>query len=95
MNIPLYVTSHKPRKTLPDEVIKLARKWNARRIYANIEYQVDELRRDIRLVHLATMASMRAEYFSDRCVVEPGALATKEGRQYAVCLWFLERIPIY
>ncbi|CCO28156.1 deoxyribodipyrimidine photo-lyase [Rhizoctonia solani AG-1 IB] len=84
MNIPLYVTSHKPRKTLPDEVIKLARKWNARRIYANIEYQVDELRRDIRLVHLATMASMRAEYFSDRCVVEPGALATKEGRQYAV-----------
>ncbi|QRW16282.1 deoxyribodipyrimidine photo-lyase [Rhizoctonia solani] len=84
MDIPLYVTSHTPRKTLPDEVIKLARKWNARRIYANIEYQVDELRRDIRLIHLATMASVRAEYFSDRCVVEPGALATKEGRQYAV-----------
>ncbi|ELU45586.1 putative DNA photolyase [Rhizoctonia solani AG-1 IA] len=80
MDIPLYVTSHTPRKTLPDEVIKLARKWNARRIYANIEYQVDELRRDIRLIHLATMASVRAEYFSDRCVVEPGALATKEGR---------------
>ncbi|KAH7343501.1 DNA photolyase, FAD-binding/Cryptochrome [Rhizoctonia solani] len=84
MNIPLYVASHEPRKTLPEEVIKLARKWNARRIYANIEYQVDELRRDMRLVHLATMASIRAEYFSDRCVVEPGALATKEGRQYAV-----------
>ncbi|CAE7204149.1 unnamed protein product [Rhizoctonia solani] len=84
MNIPLYVTSHKPRKTLPEEVIRLARKWNARRIYANIEYQVDELRRDMRLVHLATMATMRAEFFSDRCVVEPGALATKEGKQYAV-----------
>ncbi|CUA69414.1 deoxyribodipyrimidine photo-lyase [Rhizoctonia solani] len=84
MNIPLYVTSHTPRKTLPEEVIKLARKWNARRIYANIEYQVDELRRDMRLVHLGTMASIRTEYFSDRCVVEPGALATKEGKQYAV-----------
>ncbi|KAJ1308941.1 hypothetical protein OPQ81_004624 [Rhizoctonia solani] len=89
MHIPLFVTSHKPRKTLPDEVIKLARKWNARQIYANIEYQVDELRRDARLVHLATMASIRAEYFSDRCVVEPGALATKEGKQYAVYSpWF-------
>lgn len=84
LHIPLYVTSHKPRKTLPEEVIKLSRKWGARRLYASIEYEVDELRRDLRIIHLATMGNIRAEFFSDRCVVEPGALATKEGKQYAV-----------
>ncbi|KAG8727512.1 hypothetical protein FRC12_022451, partial [Ceratobasidium sp. 428] len=84
LNIPLYTASHTPRKTLPDEIIKLARKWGATRLYANIECEVDELRRDLRIVHLATLSSIRAEFFSDRCVVEPGALATKTGNQYAV-----------
>ncbi|KAG8693702.1 hypothetical protein FRC08_008957 [Ceratobasidium sp. 394] len=84
LNIPLYTASHTPRKTIPEEIIKLARKWGAARLYANIEYEVDELRRDLRIVHLATLANIRVEFFSDRCVVEPGALATKSGNQYAV-----------
>ncbi|KAG9086554.1 hypothetical protein FRC06_003028 [Ceratobasidium sp. 370] len=84
LNIPLYTASHTPRKTLPEEIIKLVRKWGAARLYANIEYQVDELRRDLQIVHLATLGNIRVEFFSDRCVVEPGALATKSGNQYAV-----------
>ncbi|QRV87506.1 deoxyribodipyrimidine photo-lyase [Ceratobasidium sp. AG-Ba] len=84
LNIPLYTTTHTPRKTLPDEVINIVRKWGATRLYANIEYEVDELRRDLRIVHLATLGNIRADFFSDKCVVEPGALATKTGNQYAV-----------
>ncbi|KAG8745769.1 hypothetical protein FRC10_007030 [Ceratobasidium sp. 414] len=84
LNIPLYTASHTPRKTLPDEIIKLVRKWGAARLYANTEYQVDELRRDLQTVHLATLGNIRVEFFSDRCVVEPGALTTKSGNQYAV-----------
>jgi deoxyribodipyrimidine photo-lyase len=93
LSIPLYTASHTPRKTLPDEVIKLARKWGAARLYANIEYEIDELRRDLRIVHLATMGNIRAEFFSDRCVVEPGALATKTGNQYAVGTFYSGDFP--
>ncbi|QRW01681.1 deoxyribodipyrimidine photo-lyase [Ceratobasidium sp. AG-Ba] len=34
LNIPLYTTTHTPRKTLPDEVINIVRKWGATRLYA-------------------------------------------------------------
>ncbi|GJE84507.1 DNA photolyase [Phanerochaete sordida] len=49
LNIPLRVITHSPRNTLPERVVEILSEWNAARLFANIEHEVDELRRDIRV----------------------------------------------
>jgi deoxyribodipyrimidine photo-lyase len=36
LNIPFYVTSHAPRKTLPQKVIELMQSWGAKSLFANV-----------------------------------------------------------
>ncbi|KAF8314757.1 hypothetical protein DL93DRAFT_2057858 [Clavulina sp. PMI_390] len=84
LNIPLHVLTQSPRKTIPKAVVELARSWGATQIFGNIEYEVDELRRDMEVVKLCNESSMRASFLADKLIVEPGKLATKQGKQYAV-----------
>ena len=53
LNIPLHASLHSKRRTLPSHVISLLQSGNAIRLFANIEYEVDELRRDITVCNLA------------------------------------------
>ncbi|EPQ59913.1 hypothetical protein GLOTRDRAFT_26515, partial [Gloeophyllum trabeum ATCC 11539] len=84
LHIPLYVTEHKPRRDIPRLLIDLLQQWNARSLHANIEYEVDELRRDIAVCRLAKGAQIRTDFVHDRCLVDPGAVFTKDGRVYTV-----------
>ncbi|KAF9653387.1 hypothetical protein BDM02DRAFT_3087670 [Thelephora ganbajun] len=84
LNIPLYVTTHTPRRNLPTGVIDLLKQWNAKELYANIEYEVDELRRDIRILELAKQEGIRCTFIHDKLVVEPGTLFTQQGKPFAV-----------
>ena len=52
LNIPLHASLHSKRRTLPSHVISLLQSGNAIRLFANIEYEVDELRRDITVCNL-------------------------------------------
>ncbi|KAH9844228.1 DNA photolyase [Rhodofomes roseus] len=89
-HIPLYTTSHTPRTTLPDYVLSLLKQWKATTLFANIEYEVDELRRDIKLCELAKKdGGIACTFVHDRCIIPPGQVLTKDERGYTVYSPFL------
>lgn len=77
MNIPLHTFTHTKRKTMHEKVLEVVQSWNAQDLFANIEYEVDELRRDYNILEPAKQAGIACHLFHDRCLVEPGAVKTK------------------
>ena len=53
-------------------------------MYANIEYEVDELRRDIKILELAKQQGIKCSFVHDKLLVEPGTLFTQQGKPFAV-----------
>lgn len=98
LDIPLHVETVARRRRIVPRVLELAREWRAGRLFANMEYEVDELRRDARLVRLGAeggsgggnsgetgdAAAVAVDIVHDTCIVPPGALTTGAGRQYSV-----------
>jgi deoxyribodipyrimidine photolyase len=89
LNVPLHVSLHSKRRTLPSHVISLLQSVNATRLFANIEYEVDELRRDITVCNLAKDKGILPNFFHDKLIVEPGLLSTKQGKPFSVCFYTL------
>ncbi|GAA5930904.1 cryptochrome/photolyase family protein [Sporobolomyces koalae] len=90
-DVPLFTFSHDKRKEIPSLLCKKLAEWNAAGIFSNIEYEVDELRRDTEIVKLVKEARKsgngfagKAEFLMDLCVVAPGKVVTKQGKPYAV-----------
>ncbi|KAI9801841.1 MAG: hypothetical protein M1833_002155 [Piccolia ochrophora] len=89
LDVPLHVESIAKRKTIPNRIIELAQEWGASHIFANIEYEVDELRREARLTRSCLDHGIAFNTFPDTCVVAPGELKSGTGNQYAVYSpWF-------
>ncbi|KAJ7781112.1 DNA photolyase, FAD-binding/Cryptochrome [Mycena metata] len=84
LHIPLHVVTQPNRRTLPQAVIALVEELDASAIYANIEYEVDELRRDTQVCKAAKSKGIGAILVHDKCVVEPGVVETKQNRAYSV-----------
>lgn len=84
LDIPLHIETVLERNELPDRLLELAESWGASHIYANIEYEVDELRRETRLVRKCLDHSVAFHALHDACVVAPGKLSSQQGNQYAV-----------
>jgi deoxyribodipyrimidine photo-lyase len=76
LDIPLHIEVVEPRKGIPARIVELMKEWDATELYANIEYEVDELDRDERLIRAAGAARNRVTYSHDQCVVEPGAIVS-------------------
>ncbi|KZT12525.1 DNA photolyase [Laetiporus sulphureus 93-53] len=90
LHIPLYTRTHTPRTDIPAYVLSLLKEWNATRLYANIEYEVDELRRDIKVCELAKQTGKVAcSFIHDKCIVPPGMVLTKTEKPYMVYSPFL------
>ncbi|KAK7756958.1 DNA photolyase phr1 [Diatrype stigma] len=84
-DIPLHIETVPRRRDVVPRVLALARDaWGARQLYAAAEYEVDELRRDARLVRAGAARGVAVDVVHDTCVVPPGQLHTGAGRQYAV-----------
>ncbi|KAI4869692.1 deoxyribodipyrimidine photo-lyase [Hypoxylon rubiginosum] len=89
LDIPLYVETVEKRKDIPERVVDFMEEWGASHLYANIEYEVDELRREARMVKMFAERGLAMEVFHDTCIVPPGELHTGAGKQYAVYSpWF-------
>lgn len=89
LDIPLLVETVEKRKEIPKHIVGLMEEWGANHLYANIEYEVDELRREAEMVKLCAEKGLTMELFHDTCIVPPGALHTGTGKQYAVYSpWF-------
>ncbi|KAI0457444.1 CDP photolyase [Xylaria acuta] len=84
LDIPLYVETVEKRKEIPNRIIDFMEEWGASHLFANMEYEVDELRREAKMVKMCADRGLAMEVFHDTCVVPPGALTSGSGKQYAV-----------
>lgn len=84
LDIPLYMETQEKRKNVPNRILELCEQWGASHLFANIEYEVDEMRREAKLVRLLADKGIAFETAHDSCVVTPGALQSQQGKQYAV-----------
>jgi deoxyribodipyrimidine photo-lyase len=84
LNIPLYVETVEKRKKIPGRVLELLEEWGASHLYTNVEYEVDELRREASLVRTTLERGIAMDVLADTCVVSPGELQSGSGKQYAV-----------
>ncbi|KAH8679741.1 putative Deoxyribodipyrimidine photo-lyase [Tricladium varicosporioides] len=89
LDIPLYVETVEKRKAIPGRILELLEEWGASHLFTNAEYEVDELRREAKMVRLCLENSIAMDVFPDTCVVSPGELASGTGKQYSVYSpWF-------
>lgn len=89
LDIPLYVETVEERRQIPARIVDLMGEWGASHLYANMEYEVDELRREAKLVRMLAEKGMCMHLMHDTCVVPPGRLRSGSGKQYAVYTpWF-------
>lgn len=102
LDIPLHMETQEKRNAIPKRIVELCQQWGAKNLYANIEYEVDELRREAKLVRLCADNDINFTATHDTCVVTPGALASQQGKQYSVYtpwyrswLAFLKENPDY
>ncbi|OAA55285.1 deoxyribodipyrimidine photo-lyase [Niveomyces insectorum RCEF 264] len=86
LNIPLWIETADKRQQVPDRVLARLQTWGASHLFANMEYEVDELRRDAKLVRRCAAQGIAMTVIHDTCIVPPGTLAssTGNGRPYAV-----------
>lgn len=87
-DIPLFTFTHDKRKEIPSVLCKKLEEWGAAGVFANLEYEVDELRRDTEILKLVKEARKsgkgfagKAEFLKDVCVVAPGDVTTKVSSQ--------------
>lgn len=84
LDIPLYVETVEKRKNIPGRIFELCEKWGASHLFANKEYEVDELRREARMIREGLRKGIAFTVEPDTCVVAPGELKSGAGTQYAV-----------
>lgn len=89
LDIPLYVETVEKRKAIPERIFQLCDDWGVSHLYTNIEYEVDELRREALMTRKGLEKGIAVHGLSDTCVVSPGELSSGTGNQYAVYSpWF-------
>lgn len=84
LDIPLHVETVEKRTDVPKKISALMEEWGANHLFANMEYEVDELRREAKMVKMLAKSDKVFEVVHDTCVVPPGQLKTGTGNQYAV-----------
>lgn len=84
LEIPLYVETVAKRQRVGKRLLELCEEWRSRHVFCNIEYEVDELRREAKLATEALGLGIAFEAVHDTCVVKPGVLKTGAGGQLSV-----------
>ena len=84
LEIPLYVESVAKRRRVGRRLLELCGEWRAKHVFCNLEYEVDELRREASLTTEALDQGIAFEAVHDTCVVKPGVLKTGAGGQISV-----------
>lgn len=84
LDIPLHVETVAKRKEIPDRILELMEEWGSNHLFANMEYEVDELRREAAMARDLSENGKSFEVVHDTCVVPPGQLQSGSGNQYAV-----------
>ncbi|KXL46442.1 MAG: hypothetical protein FE78DRAFT_89434 [Acidomyces sp. 'richmondensis'] len=83
-NIPLYVTTVDRRRDIPAHILRKCAEWRAKHIFCNIEYEVDELRRETSLVSQCLERDIAFTAVHDDVLVPPATLVSGSGKPYSV-----------
>ncbi|KAK0206352.1 DNA photolyase, FAD-binding/Cryptochrome [Desarmillaria ectypa] len=84
LHIPLQVLTEKVRRLVPVKLVSLLSSLECTTIYANMEYEIDEMRRDIKVCSLAKRDGINATFVHDKCIVDPGVIVSGENKPYVV-----------
>ncbi|ODO10702.1 hypothetical protein I350_01299 [Cryptococcus amylolentus CBS 6273] len=85
LDIPLVIKSCDKRLAIPRQIIKnVLPSLSSHHLFGNIEYEVDELVRDIKTVELGTENGTEVKMYHDRLAVPPGKIFTKAGKPMSV-----------
>lgn len=84
LDIPLHVETVEARKAIPDRLVELCKGWDANHLFCNIEYEVDELRRESLLCRLCLSSGIDFTAVHDTCVVPPTTLQSGQDKPYSV-----------
>lgn len=63
LDIPLYVETVGKRKEIPNRILDFMEEWGASHLFANMEYEVDELRREAKMVRMCADRGLASKYF--------------------------------
>ncbi|KAK0973882.1 hypothetical protein LTR54_017242 [Friedmanniomyces endolithicus] len=84
-NIPLEIITAEERGNKTDKVMQFAKENDISHIFANMEYEVDELRRDVDLAKkVQGQADLSLDVLHDQTVIVPGSLCTGAGGPHKV-----------
>ncbi|KAI0423796.1 FAD binding domain of DNA photolyase-domain-containing protein [Xylaria sp. FL1042] len=85
LNIPLLILTIEKRDQKSDKIMEFVEQHDISHVYVNIEYEVDELRRDLGLLdRVGAYGDVRLELLHDQTVVVPGILLTGSGGPHKV-----------
>lgn len=83
LHIPLVIETVNLRAQIPETILAFCNRHNVSDVFFNVEYEVDEGRRDAKVSSLLQANGLRVQVSHDQCVVKPGdILATSTGRPY-------------
>jgi len=85
LNIPIHIVSFDRRLSIPKKLVsEVFPHLRTNHVFANIEYEVDELRRDIATVKIGRDRGIDVVCVHDRLVVPPGRVKSQQGKQMTV-----------
>ncbi|KAI1348774.1 DNA photolyase, FAD-binding/Cryptochrome [Xylaria sp. FL0043] len=85
LNIPLLILTAEKRSQKGDKIMEFVKRHDISHVYANLEYEVDELRRDLDLLdRVEADGNVHLELLHDQTVVIPGTLVTGSGGPHKV-----------
>ncbi|KAF1947226.1 deoxyribodipyrimidine photo-lyase [Clathrospora elynae] len=78
LNIPLVFLECEDRKKIVETVVEWFKKREVSHVFGNYEYEIDEMRRDLKLVKTVG-EDIQVSLYHDQTVVEPGTVLTGTG----------------
>ena len=85
LNIPFHVVTLPKRLSIPRRLVEeVFPHLRANHVFANIEYEVDELRRDIATVKKGREKGIEVVCLHDKLIVPPGRVKSQQDKPYSV-----------
>lgn len=82
--IPMYIHTANQRSDLVPDVLKFIKEKDISHVFGNFEYEIDELRRDIKVAKGLKDEKVNFVIKHDQCAVDPGTLTTGSGSAHKV-----------
>jgi deoxyribodipyrimidine photo-lyase len=84
LNIPLIVLTEENAENVVNRIRDFALEISATSAFWNIEYEVNEGKRDKKVKDVLIQHGIKVNACHDQCVMDPGTVVSKEGRSYSV-----------